>query len=670
MNTRNTIYHIIIITCISWLMLLTSSCSRQEPNPQHATLAAIDDSIGAKSPAARKMIDEAIRHSTDSLSYYECLARLAKYYMLSPTPDSAKPIIDNTERFIGKPKTNREKSLLAFVLNSKAGYMHNFHKGTTQSIDIYKKAYELLMQSDDKDQAPNVCANLGDAYVYEDDLPKAASWYRRALFLTDSLQMPEKENLTFYMGLALIYQQLGDDKRALNLYKQSDRQFNDMTVSMQAYFLNNYGSFYYYRKEYKNSLQLFLRLKKFLEQHNMTNNFDMYLCKLNLSDVYLNLMNYKEAEKYLDEAEPFWKSTGDPAAMYYCSSIRLGIALQKGDMTLAGKIVKDDDTGKGVMDAMRLIRNRYVRFYYEKTGNWHAAYVNLKNENLQTDSMDHRQANMRSNDIINQYTQDTLQLHNDLRMELKETEVSRTRMWLVVAVSAFLVLLLAFLVLSLREHRRKLRIQMQVMQLRLESARNRISPHFVFNVLNNRIVEADNKEADELMNLTKLIRANLDMAGKLAVSLADELGFVDKYVKVESKLLADDEFTYKVNIDDGIEPEKIMIPSMTIQILVENAFVHALMGRTGMKILTINVTRKDNNIVIAVLDNGPGFDIRSTRFRSRTGLNVVRQTIAAINEHNKHQKIHFSMHNRTGADGKVAGCESTITIPDGIDIPS
>ena len=50
------------------------------------------------------------------------------------------------------------------------------------------------------------------------------------------------------------------------------------------------------------------------------------------------------------------------------------------------------------------------------------------------------------------------------------------------------------------------------MNLKLNNARNRISPHFVFNVLNNKIVKSDNKEANEWLELTKLIRANLDMS--------------------------------------------------------------------------------------------------------------------------------------------------------------
>ena len=81
--------------------------------------------------------------------------------------------------------------------------------------------------------------------------------------------------------------------------------------------------------------------------------------------------------------------------------------------------------------------------------------------------------------------------------------------------------------------KRKLQVEMDMMQLRLDNARNRISPHFIFNVLNNRISTADRKETDELMMLARLIRANLDISRNTFVSLADEMEFVRYYVDIE-----------------------------------------------------------------------------------------------------------------------------------------
>ena len=109
----------------------------------------------------------------------------------------------------------------------------------------------------------------------------------------------------------------------------------------------------------------------------------------------------------------------------------------------------------------------------------------------------------------------------------------------------------------------------------MEAVRNRISPHFVFNVLNNKIVHSGNAEADELMRLSKLIRANLDISCRLDVSLAEELDFVKQYVEVERPLV-DGNFEFKLEVAPDINLDQVHVPSMFVQILVENALVHGL----------------------------------------------------------------------------------------------
>lgn len=200
----------------------------------------------------------------------------------------------------------------------------------------------------------------------------------------------------------------------------------------------------------------------------------------------------------------------------------------------------------------------------------------------------------------------------------------------------------------------------------MEAVRNRISPHFVFNVLNNKIVHWGNAEADELMRLSKLIRANLDMSCRLDVSLAEELDFVKQYVEVERPLV-DGNFEFKLEVAPDIDLGKVHVPSMFVQILVENALVHGLRGWEGEKRLQVKVERRQKGMTsISVIDNGPGFDIRSTG-KKRTGLTVLSQTIAMINERNR-SKMTFSMRNLKGEDGKVLGCESSFCIPDEINL--
>ena len=226
-----------------------------------------------------------------------------------------------------------------------------------------------------------------------------------------------------------------------------------------------------------------------------------------------------------------------------------------------------------------------------------------------------------------------------------------------------LLLCMFFVIKSMRSGKRLEESRHRILQLKLEGARNRISPHFVFNVLNNKILHAGTAEADELMGLARLIRSNLDLSCQPKVSLAAELGFVKQYLAVESPLMGDD-FDFSLQIDPEVDVENTYIPSMFVQILVENALVHGLRGWEGRKILQVKVGRKQPGYtVVSVLDNGRGFDIRQ-KGKKRTGLGIITQTLAVVNEHNRH-KMTFSLQNRKAEDGSVAGCLAQVCIPDG-----
>lgn len=611
---------------------------------------------------AREMIEKGLRNASDSLTYHEYLARLGMYFCLSETPDSM-PLYINKVVTYARPlsESPRRNSLLAYAYNCQANNYHNFHKSGDEAIKLYSEAYRLLLNSDTKRQAPAVCANLGDAYIFENKLPQAAFWYRRALFLVDSLNLPKKEDVSLYMGLGRIYLLLNDYESSLKYYQQTEKHFQEMPLNMQAYFLNNYGNYYYYAKDYPASLKKFLQLKKLLEKNAQEKTFGMYLCKLNLSDVYLNLGNVRESEIYLDEAEPFMRKNADETAIYYCNTIRIGQAVKKGNMASVTRIL-DGEHLKGEMDfSLRKIRNLYLRKYYEAMGDYRKAYQNMREDNEMNDSLEHNRINMRAAEIMERFSQDTLSLHHQIAIEHKNVEIQQSRSLIFFIIGVVIILALLVALFVIRSRRRYERAQLSIMQLKLNNVRNRISPHFIFNVLNNKIINSEKQEADELLELTKLIRANLDLSCQLEVTLREELDFVKKYVEVERRLIGDD-FEFSLDVEKHVNPDQVMVPSMFVQILVENAFVHGLCGWEGKKQLVVDVsTELTGQVMIRVTDNGPGFDARKMVGKQRTGLNVIRQTISVFNERHKN-KISFQLHNKKDEVGKVIGCEAILIV--------
>ena len=388
-----------------------------------------------------------------------------------------------------------------------------------------------------------------------------------------------------------------------------------------------------------------------------------------MADVYLNMDSISQSERYLSESETFMVANHDVEAVYYCNTIHIGQDVKKGDMADVARIMNrekslfGDDVNNLVAFNLRQIRNQYLQQYYLATGNYRMAFENLREDMQKNDSLEHNRINMRASEIMDRFTQDTLKLHHELVLEHKTAQLSQTRFIALMVVMLILLVCMFFVIKSMLSGKRLEESRHRVLQLKLEGARNRISPHFVFNVLNNKILHADKAEANELMGLVSLIRSNLDLSCQAKVTLAAEIGFVKQYLAVESPLMGDD-FVFSLEIAPEVDVEKTYIPSMFVQILVENALVHGLRGWEGRKTLQVKLARKQPDYtVVSVKDNGKEFDIRR-KGKKRTGLGIITQTLAVVNERNSH-KMTFSLQNMKAEDGSVAGCLAQVCIPDG-----
>ena len=683
MNNMNTttkqLLKATIIACIAVVTITLLVCNPKHSNndmAQNGNMRWLDDSIAALAPSALQAIERGMNEANDSTTYYEYVLREARYYSLTERPERADTLIDRVTAFVmhqddgyyainGTCLSPRLNSLIAGTKACQAARDMSCHRDPRHIVSLYNDTYQLLLNSNSKHNLPKTCANMADAFLLCNDLPNAAKWYRRALFLVDSLDLPQKENITLYMGLAQIYLTLRNYNKAKLYYDQTKPHVKDMSPSMQAYYINNLGNFYYFQGDYKHALLTFLRMKKMLEQHGMVRTFDMYLCKINLADVFLNLGKLNDATAMLDDVEPYFRAQGDNTSIYYCNTIRFGIAVRAGRMQEAGRLMADKTDESLIPYTLVNIRNRYKRRYYELTGDYSKAYALLNRSISYNDSIEHNLSNMRTTEIMSRFTTDTLQLHRDLAIEHKNAEIQSIKFTSTLAISIAVTSILLLILWYLYLRKRRFKIQLRMMNLKLDNIRNRISPHFMFNVLNNRIIKSDVKESNELTELAQLIRANLDMSSTLGVELQKELEFVQQYIRVESYLMGDD-FHFNIDIAPDVDASSVRIPSMFIQILTENALKHALRNKEGIKLLSITVRREQHNTVIRVTDNGPGFN--PATLRRKTGMNIISQTIAVINVRNK-DKIRFAIRNIYSPDGQqTKGCEATLKVPDGVKI--
>jgi len=112
-------------------------------------------------------------------------------------------------------------------------------------------------------------------------------------------------------------------------------------------------------------------------------------------------------------------------------------------------------------------------------------------------------------------------------------------------------------------------------QARISALQALIRPHFLFNSMNTiaSLTRSDPKQAEEAVeDLADLLRANLN-ASEDRTTLKEELEVAAIYQRIEKLRLGD---RLSVRWDVGELPMRALIPSLTIQPLLENAIYHGI----------------------------------------------------------------------------------------------
>ena len=531
----------------------------------------------------------------------------------------------------------------------------------------FRKAYELRMRGTRIEVVPDILMNLADANNRLGKLDIGAAWYRRALLMCDSLHIASTKKPPIYYGLAQVYVTMRDFEQCDYYYNLAGESYDNMLPYEKYIYLNNRGTSYYYREDYQTAIKYFQKVIDLVEGYDDMS-FELNLGRLNLGDCYLQLNMVDLAVKYINECQLFFEEMGVSTALYYIDTQKIELALLQKDFQEARRLLSESVVPPGIDPDMVHIRNKYLQQFYEETGNYKRAYHYLQRNNLLDDSIRNERVRMRTADLTLRYQQDsTLMAHRVLLQEQKnEVLVLRQTQFVVFAVAVVSILTAVFLYLYSKKKRALLlaRNHRTVSTLRLENIRNRLSPHFIFNVLNREMVERNVEEKQELSSLVKLMRRNLELAEQLCVTLAEELDFVKTYINLERRSLGPD-FHSELKIEKDVQPEQIRIPSMMIQIPVENAVKHALREKEGERNLWVSVCRRGSGICIKITDNGGGYRPDSRNRGTGTGMKVIMQTIQILNNKNK-EAIDVSVHNVSLQSGEM-GCEVTFWLPDNYD---
>lgn len=656
-------------------LLILWNCSCVDRHRSHALCeqSLIDslevraqDSLFSNLPYSRSLLRNAMRQAQDSMSYYRLMGLYGKTFFISSDFDSIlyynRPVKEYDKRAAACPRWN---DVLSDVYNIEGNVWMQLNQPDS-AVAYYEKSYAYRLKGDKAHLLSDICMNLADAHLHRGELAHTASYYRRALFICDSLHLSEHSKFPVYCGLGQTYMDLRDFDLSNHYYELAGQFFDEMTVSEKWVYLNNRGNHYYYKKDYQEALVYMRQAAELIADYPQMV-FESNLSKVNLGDLYLLTNRLDSAENNLNEGYRYFSEIKNNSAMHYIETLMIELSLKKGNIARAREMIARTASTGHVDANMLTIRNQYLQHYYEKAGDYRNAYEYLKRDYQLNDSIRSERIRTRVAELDMRYRQDTIVLRKEMQIQRQagEVRVLKLSMYIWVLVCLLLAAGTVVIIWYMRKKREFLRERFfqQINRVRMENLRGRISPHFTFNVLGREINQFNGSEEvkNNLMELVKYLRRSLELTEKLSVSLQDELDFVQSYIRLESGRVSED-FTVSVVVEEGLDAKSIMIPSMIVQIPVENAIKHGLAGKDDEKELTIRISREGKGVRIVICDNGRGYlpQVASSTRGTGTGLKVLYQTIQLLNTKNKNEKIHFNIGNRN--DGQT-GTQVSVFIP-------
>lgn len=669
MKMTNNILFFIMLSCI------LVACQHEDSHivKLQTERGQVEDSIGnGHDVYAFRQIDKYMNETNDSNIYYLWLATRNKAFYAKMMVDSM--IVVN--RRIGDylQRNSKEKSRTIDMLRTEwylsKGVFLTAILGRPDSGLVYnQKATAILRKyNDNKEQLLTSLTNTADYYRQMGKLDFSADAYLQALALADSMQTNRNARIVVELGISTAYSFMGDYDNSNYWWNRVEKKVDSMLYDDQFIFYNNRGNDLYFQHRYREAMPYFEKAVEVVKGREQKE-WDYYTALANMGENYVCLGKVKEAKQALDEADSFFRKVGFSVGLYYTTTSYMGLALLEDKPQVALNLVKNSTTPEHMIPQAIMQRLKQEERVMTVVGNYQQAYdIRTRMDNIR-DSIQAVNMSMRMNANL-------LQFKHDKQLAEQQHIIDQQRMVSIIAWALCVVALLAIAILVAliflqrkRNQLREMAEQQRFIKLRMENARNRISPHFIYNALNHELLAQLKGKEVNLYSLTQLLRRGVTQANNLETTLKEELEFVNYYVGVEGQQMGKD-FLYNVIIEPSLDISKVKLPSMAVQIFVENAIKHGLRAmpqrENKYRQLCVKISRCNNHFtLIEVMDNGLGLSTDSSN-TTQTGMRIIRQTIQILNDKNK-EHITFGIENSSVLENNHTGCRSWIMIPDEYD---
>lgn len=173
-----------------------------------------------------------------------------------------------------------------------------------------------------------------------------------------------------------------------------------------------------------------------------------------------------------------------------------------------------------------------------------------------------------------------------------------------------------------QEQAQSSRLAVELAQARLENLQNQLQPHFLFNTLNlisSTMYQSVEKADDIITELADLLRYSLTTSQQPFISLKEELAIAESFLNIV-KLRFGERVSITIEVDESAQ--NVMVPSMILQSLLENAVKHGIEPTSGPGSIVVEVKKTANQLQLRIRNSAPVSSFKASSNQSSFGIGL------------------------------------------------
>ena len=559
----------------------------------------------------------------DSLIYYATKAQIKSIELSDKTRETQSLIYIGTGYFIQNDYDNTEKNWLLGLeianaeadllnqsnLNNKLGALYFNWEKNEKAINHFLIGIEYAEKLKDYNQICQSYYGISSVYVVLNQVDKQMLYIRKSLNVIEKNEIQESIQESIFSAAAQQYLIISNenptylDSALLFVQKGLDIVDINNWNHRKPTYLSILSSIYYKKGEYDKALKTCQKALIILK--NVRKDDSKFEIQLLMAQLYSQKGIRKISYAYLDSAiqNPLAKED------YF------GMNLAK----VSYEIYKKNHDYKLSLLALEK-QKKLEQVVYEKTK---TELINDLEAKYQSELKD------ASIEKLNQQQQ-----IDQLEIQKKDNQV--VFLFTLIAIG-----LLIFTIVLIIIRQRTVKKSFDVLKAEQRLNRVRMEPHFFFNALTSVQAIALKEQSPEtvllLSKFSKIMRQSLESSYHDMVTVEEDCDFLEQYVKLQQsrypKL-----FDFKIDIDDEIEVNEVLVPSMILQPFIENSIEHGFKnidykGKIEVVILIIK-----NQLIISIVDNGKEDITTDTEHISRASQIIKDRLYLLTKQTNKEAK--------------------------------